>query len=270
MTRPDSYGFNNDRSLHDFTSDFDSIGDQIADINEALDGKANSWHTHTPSQLTGPGTISKTLLPALAAEDIPNISGAKITSGTINKNRLPNDIPASKIAGTLAVSNIPAITTDKISDIGWSTFGPNYNPDDPGRMIPNRAEASGPYGSADNSGWNYIRIGGEIVIAYGVLHAKLVIDTAHGSIYRTDTRYLRMPKGPVSGNLGFSSIFYVGFGSLGGNPVSGVSAIMAGQRSDWAKLNGYVASIPFRYTSPVAVTVASDVYVPVLVIGDMH
>jgi len=59
---------------------------------------------------------SKWVAEHLEANDIPNLDASKISSGTLSVDRLPTNIPAGHIAGTLAWSQLPAPLSGACSD----------------------------------------------------------------------------------------------------------------------------------------------------------
>jgi hypothetical protein len=71
------------------------------------------------------GTLKPTQLPALTAEQIPDLPASKITTGKLGADRLPTltaeqipDLSASKItSGQLQLAQLPALTPDQIPDL---------------------------------------------------------------------------------------------------------------------------------------------------------
>ncbi len=122
----------------------------------ALNGKANTTHTHAATDVTS-GTFALARLPTgttaatvalgahthsaaditsgvLGTSIIPALDAAKITSGTFDTARIPS-LAASKItSGTMALAQLPTGTTSSTIAIGDHKHNPNITDASPGSL----------------------------------------------------------------------------------------------------------------------------------------
>lgn len=85
---------------------------KVSGLQDALDGKAASSHSHSASDITS-GTLN--------TARIPNLNASKITAGTLGVDRIPS-LPASKItSGTFSTDRIPNLSSSYVATSGNQT-----------------------------------------------------------------------------------------------------------------------------------------------------